>query len=440
MRRLFACAAALLLAGTMLVRADEWPEYRGKGRAGVWTETGILEKFPESGLKVLWRTPVHRGYTGPAVAGGRVFLMDFISEKEAGVAGRERALCLDEKTGKILWTHEWPAAYGGMMLPNGPRATPTVDGDRVYFLGGMGMLQAFNVASGERLWQTDYVKDYHAEISDYGADAAPIVHGDRLIGLVGGQPDAMVVAWDKRTGKEVWRSLPAKSPPGVSAPTLITYGGRQQLVVYLPASVVSLNPETGKPYWDVPFPAGTMNPALAVQQGQYLLVSTFYIGSMMLKLSDKEPGATMLWKGKSTSEIETDTIHSVIATPVLDGDYVYGLCSYGQLRCLNVKTGERIWESQAVTKEHVRWASGFIVRHSDKYFINNDRGELIIARFTPTGYEEISRTHLLNPTTSSGNRRQLKYVNWSHPAYANRHIYARNDEEIICASLAADGK
>ena len=118
-----------------------------------------------------------------------------------------------------------------------------------------------------------------------------------------------------------------------------------------------------------------------------------------------------------------------------NGDYIYGICAQGQLRCLRLATGERVWESQAVTVEQRRNASAFMVRHQDRYFINNDRGELIIARLSPKGYQEISRTELIKPTTEGGGRRERGAVNWSHPAYADRHIFARNDEEIICADL-----
>ena len=145
----------------------------------------------------------------------------------------------------------------------------------------------------------------------------------------------------------------------------------------------------------------------------------------------------MTWKSTSESEILTDALHAVVNTPVIDGDYIYGICSYGQLRALNAATGERIWETQEVTRERARWASGFIVRNGDRFFINNDRGELIIARFTPEGYQEISSTQLIAPTTRPGNRRELRFVNWSHPAYANRHIHARSDTEVIRASLDA---
>ena len=120
---------------------------------------------------------------------------------------------------------------------------------------------------------------------------------------------------------------------------------------------------------------------------------------------------------------------------MLDGDHLYGVCSYGQFRCLDARTGERIWETMAFTREKARWATAFIVRNGDRYFINNDRGELLLAKLSPQGFEEISRTKLLKPT-SRGGRRELGAVNWSHPAYANRHIFARNDEEIVCVSLA----
>jgi hypothetical protein len=182
-----------------------------------------------------------------------------------------------------------------------------------------------------------------------------------------------------------------------------------------------------------------MTVAIPVQHGSQLFFTTFYDGPLMLTLDDRKPAATVLWKGKSDSEIQTDGLHAVIATPVIIGDYIYGICSYGQFRCLKASTGERIWETQAVTKERARWASGVIVRHGDRLFINNDRGELIIVKPDPKGYQEISRTQLIKPTSEPQNRRELVYVNWMQPAYANRHIYARNDEELICASLAADG-
>lgn len=423
--------------------AVDWPEVGGKGRLGVWTETGILDKFPDDGLKVLWRTPVRAGYAGPAVADGRVFLTDFVEGQKPH--GTERALALDEKTGKILWTQEWPADYRGISWPVGPRATPTVDGNRVYVLGADGKLLCLDVSTGAIVWKKDYVADFGADRTkwafDWGFASAPIVDGDRLICLVGGRPDAKVVAFDKLTGKEVWRALSSDTELGVAQPIIVTAAGTRQLIIWYPGAVTSLDPVTGKMYWEQPYKVGgSMTVAIPVKTGSNLFFTTFYDGPLMLALDEKKPAATVVWKGKSDSEIQTDGLHAVITTPVVIGEHIYGICSYGQFRCLKANTGERVWETQAVTKERARWASGVMVRNGDRLFINNDRGELIIVKPSPEGYQEISRTNLIKPTSPPQNRRQLVNVNWLYPAYANKHIYARNDEEIICASLSADGR
>jgi outer membrane protein assembly factor BamB len=426
----------LILAMCILIPAlaEDWPEWRGKGRIGIWNESGILDKFPEKGLTVAWRTPIHAGFAGPAVAAGRVFVTDF--ETSAGLKGKERALCLDEKSGKILWTRTWDANYGKMSYPIGPRATPTVDGDRVYVVGATGALLCLRAQTGEVVWQKDYTNDYGMQMPMWGVTSAALVDGDRLIAIVGGQPDAKVMAFDKMTGKEIWRALPSDSEQGYCQPVIFEVGGIRQLIVWHPSAIASLNPATGKVNWQQPFRINMgMTLATPVLSGSRLLVSSFYNGSMLLDLALAGGGAGVLWQGKSNSEINTDGLHAVINTPVIDGDYIYGICSYGQLRCLNLKTGERVWETMEVTKEKARWASGLIVRQGDRYFINNDRGELIIAKLSPQGYQEISRTQLIKPTTNPGNRRELGAVNWSHPAYANRSIFARNDEEIISISL-----
>ena len=439
MRFLLALACiALLLVGVDGAGADDWPEFRGRGRLGVWQETGLLDTFPVMGLKVLWRTPVGAGYAGPAVAGGRVFVTDW--EATQGMRGIERALALDEESGRILWVREWEADYAGIQWEIGPGATPTVDGDRVYVLGRTGVLSALRVESGEILWRKNYSRDYGVDRMQWGFDwgfaSAPLVDGERLICLVGGGPDARVVAFDKMTGEEVWRALSSDADLGVAQPIIIEAGGARQLIVWNPEEVASLDPVTGDIYWRQPYTVGgAMTVAVPVQVGSQLFFTTFYDGPMMLTLNQDRPGASIAWKGSSNSEIQTDGLHAVLATPIVDGGYIYGICSYGQLRCLNANTGERIWETQDATIERRRWASGFMVRNGNRVFINNDRGELIIARLSPSGYEEISRTRLITPTSPPGNRRELRNVSWVHPAYANKHIYTRNDEEVISVSM-----
>ena len=436
-RSAFIWSAALLV--TLLaaggLHADDWPEWRGKGRQGVWAETGIVDKFPEAGLTASWRTPIGAGYSGAAVADGRVFLTDIVNRQ--GRRGTERALCLDETSGEVRWKHEWPADYSGMSYDNGPRATPTVDGDRVYVLGATGVLHCLNVKTGKVLWKKDYAADYGADLPTWGISGAPLVDGDHLIGLVGGESNAKVVAFDKMTGKEVWRALSSDVEPGYNAPLLISVGASRQLIMWHPAAVTSLDPATGDVLWEQPFSVHHgLTVATPVFDRNRLLVTAFYEGSRMLKLSPSRPRADLVWKGNSTSEIETDGLHSLVSTPVIQGDYIYGICSYGQLRCLDARTGKRVWETMDATKENARWSTGHIVRHHDRYFISNDRGELIIAKLSPEGYHEISRTKIIKPTSFVNRRRELGAISWTHPAYANRHIITRNDEEVVRYSLA----
>ena len=437
-------SVAFVLVCSPAVHADDWPEFRGAGRLGVWHESGIVQDFPTEGLKARWRVPIKAGYAGPAVADGRVFVTDF--EPTNGMRGTERAMALEETTGNLLWMQEWDADYAGIQWEVGPGATPTVDGDRVYILGRTGVLSALRVDTGEILWRKSYAEDYQVDRMRWGFDwgfaSAPLVDGERLICFVGGPPDARVVAFDKMTGEEIWRALPSEADLGVAQPIIIEAGGARQLIVWDPEEVASLDPVTGEVYWQQPYVVGgAMTVAVPVQVGSQLFFSTFYDGPMMLTLNQDRPGATVAWKGTSNSEIRTEGLHAVLATPIIDGGYIYGICSYGQLRCLNADTGERVWETQEATVERRRWVSGFMVKNGNRVFISNDRGELIISRLSPAGYEEISRTHLIDPTSPPGNRRELRTVSWVHPAYANKHILTRNDEEIISLSLdAADYK
>lgn len=442
MRRTLLWATLLATLSSWTTLADDWPEFRGKGRLGVWNETGLLETFPDDGLPVLWRTPIKGGFTGPAVVNGQVFVTDLRITNQRTMEGFERTIALDERTGVVLWTQEWPVNYAESYVglhAHGPAATPTVDGDKVYVLGRAGMFNALSTETGAIVWTKNFSKDYQTEIDGWGMASPPIIDGDRVISVVGGSGGAQIVAFDKHTGEERWRALTRGNSHGASPPIIIDAGGVRQLIIWDPDALISMNPETGDVYWQEPFTAylGT-NPAAPVHSGRYLLVSNFTFGSMMMELDATRPAAKVLWKGKGTSEIDTDGLHSLMSTPVIDGDYVYGICAYGQLRALDARTGERLWESQAVI-ERARYATALLVRNGDRYFINNDAGELILAQLKPDGYTEIDRVRLIAPTTNPSSRRKSKFVNWSHPAYANGHIYVRNDEEIVAYSLAADG-
>jgi outer membrane protein assembly factor BamB len=416
--------------------AEDWPEWRGKGRVGVWNDTGIVETLPAT-LPIRWRVPVEKGYSGPSVANGRVFVTD--ARRTRGDQVIERILVLDEHTGKTLWTRQWETDYSSMVdvWANGPVATPTIDADRVYVVGRMGDLLALNVADGKVLWQYNYEKDFGTIIPLYGTTSAPIVDGDRLIALVGGGNNANYMAFNKLTGEVIWRARSSDPEPGYNQPTIIESSGVRQLIAWDPNAVSALDPVTGKVLWEVPFTVQlALTIATPVRRGPYLFVATHYSGARMLKLDEEKPGAALLWSNDTRNE---DTINPATSTPVIDGDYVYGLSSYGTLRCLELTTGKVVWETQALTKERVLYASAYFVRNGDRYFVNNDRGELIIAKLSPKGYEEISRSRLIEPTHPQIRRRESGLVaHWTQPAYANKHLITRNDTEIISVNLAKD--
>ena len=419
-------AVALLWAGTC--RADDWPQWGGAQRDLVWRESGLVERLPSGTLPRVWTTPIGEGYAGPAVAGNRVFVTDRIHG--AARDGVERVLCLDTDTGAIVWKHEYPCDYS-ISYPAGPRATPTVDGDRVYTLGAVGDLFCLSTADGSVQWSRNFPADFGTELPTWGMAAPPLVDGDQLIVLVGG-PEALVVSFDKRTGQERWRALHDKVV-GYCPPVIFDFGGRRQLIVWHPSAVSSLDPETGKVLWEQPFQiqAG-LTIATPRRHGTRLFVSAFYNGPLMLDVAPDGSGARVLWRGDSHSEINTDKLHCLMCTPLFDGETIYGVCSYGQLRCLDARTGQRLWESTQPTGQD-RWWNAFLIPQGDRVFLHNEQGELIIARLTRDGYQEESRALLVEPTRPVRRRMTI----WSHPAFAQGSVFARNDRELVRVDLRA---
>ena len=439
-----ACAAACLAAASVAA-AEDWPQWRGVDRDAVWRDTGIVERFADGGLVVKWRTPVRGGFAGPAVAGGRVFVLDYQETPGSRTMdGHERLVALDEETGDVSWTREWPAAYRNIhfKFAIGPRATPTVDGDRVYVLGAAGMLSCFDTGTGDLVWRVDTAADYGVTVPVFGVSQSPLVEGGHLIALLGGEPDAMVVAFDKATGAEAWRAIETTSEPGYSSPIVITAGGVRQLIVWHAAAVTSLDPATGSVWWQHDFvvPSG-LTIGTPVRSGRYLLVTQVENGGLMLALNADRPAARRLWAGENPARTDRPPQGATLSTPVVAGDALYGLSTYGEFRGLDAATGARLWSTGRLTPEE-RWANSYLVRNGDRWFVVNEDGELVLARFTPAGYEEIDRTHLLTPTTrtrgGASGRWDDRAVLWAHPAFANRHVVARNDAEVVRLSLAAE--
>lgn len=425
---------------------QEWPQWLGPQRDAIWRDTGIVEKLPEGGPKLLWRHEIGAGYATPAVANGKVYVNDRTLKKgverpkndfnRAGLPGDESLVCLDAKTGKEFWRHTYDCTYD-ISYSAGPRCTPIVHQGKVYSMGAIGDLRCLDAEEGTLLWSKQFKKEYDVKSPLWGWSASPLIDGDKLICIVGGK-ESVAVAFNKDTGKELWRSLTA-AEPGYCPPVIYTLAGARQLIIWHPEALNSLDPETGKVYWSQPFKlqAGLNVPMPRELPGDRVFVTSFYNGPMMMHIKPgSPPTAEIAWKGKSNSEIRTDGLHSIMPTPFIMDDHIYGICSYGQLRCLKASTGERVWESMQATEagRQARWANAFLVRHEEtgNFVIFNEKGNLIIAKLSPKGYEEISKAHLIEPTQVAMGRD----IVWSHPALAYRCIFVRNDKEIACFSLA----
>jgi outer membrane protein assembly factor BamB len=413
------------------VRGDDWPQWRGPQRDGVWRETGIVQKFTTSELTPKWRVEIGSGYCGPTVAHGRVYLMDRLTKPSE----RERVLCLEEHTGKALWSHEYACAYDriGYHYPAGPRASVGIHDGKAYALGATGRLHVFDAASGRILWQKDLDQLYNIDMPNWGIAAAPLIHDNLVILHIGGQ-GACVVALNKDTGDEVWRALSDRAQ--YTAPIIVEQAGQPVVLCWTGDSVAGLSAPNGKVLWRYPWkpvnmPIGIATPVL---EGDRVFFTSFYDGALLLRLLKDKPDIEKLWQISGHDEKNTLALHSIISTPVFENGYIYGVDSYGELRCLDARDGSRVWEDTTAVPT-ARWSTIHFVKNGDRFFLFNERGDLIIAKLSPERYEEISRAKLLEPTIDQ--LPQRGGVCWSHPAFANKHIFARNDKELVCASLAA---
>jgi len=421
----------LVVAPIDASRAEDWPQWGGPQRDLVWREDGIVATLPAVDpatgmLPRVWTAKIGSGYAGPAVADGRVFVTDRLANENL-----ERVLCFDAITGQEIWKHEYDATYT-ISYPLGPRATPSVDGDRVYTLGAVGHLFCIEAATGKVIWQKDLSKDFAAKLPLWGTAGAPLVDGDQLIVLVGGKPNALVVSFDKLTGAERWRALDAQEP-GYCAPVIMEFGGQRQLIIWHPEAIVGLDPANGKELWSVPF---AVQSGLAIptprKLGKRLFITSFYNGPLMIDLGDDGKSPNVLWRtGPNNNEQHNDSLHAIMVTPIVTEDCIYGVGSYGEMRCLDTQTGQKIWETHDATGSG-RWWNAFLVLHGDRVVICNEQGELIFAQLSREGYKEQSRAKMIEPTQPIARRKTV----WSHPAFAMKSVFARNDGELIRVDLS----
>ncbi|MES2708683.1 MAG: PQQ-binding-like beta-propeller repeat protein [Verrucomicrobiota bacterium] len=430
-----AFSSLLLLSGGPL-HADDWPHWLGPQSDSVWRETGLVKTFPDKGPAVKWKVPVGWGYSGPAVSGGRVVVADYVIREgkpdanpggRTAIKGDERVRCFDSATGKEIWTHTYDAPLN-LSFPAGPRCTPCVDDGMIYAVGAEGHVSCLALADGKPAWELDLKKNYGVESPIWGFSSHPVVKGNLVYLRPGGEGTA-VVALDKKTGKEVWRALTAKEV-GYAPPAVIHHGGRDQLIVAHGEAICSLDPETGKVFWTVPF---VPNYGMAIMaprlSGDFLVMGGMVKKSIGLKLKADLSTPEIAWEGTPKTGIAPKN-----ATPVVDDGLLFGCDADGELRCIDPATGERLWSSEEVLGSTPNSGTFFMVKASPHWVIFNELGELILADLTRKGYKETARAMLLDPTSPGMGRKVI----WSHPAFAEKSVFARNDKVLVRVSLAAE--
>ena len=424
----------IVLLFCSIVQAEDWPQWRGVDRDGQWNESGLVSELPEE-AKVKWRVPIGSGYSGPTVAEGRVYVMDRKTKPEA----IERVLCFDAKTGEPIWEQEYESEYT-ISYTAGPRGSVTISNGLAFSLGAMGQFLCLDAADGTIKWAVDLDSKYSLKSKNrtenrmpiWGMTCSPLVHDDKVILQVGAK-DAGVVAFDIKTGKEVWRATDDRGQ--YCSPVLTKQGGQDVMVCWTGDSVTGLSPSDGEVFWTIPWkptrmPLGCASPVI---KNGHIFCTSFYDGSMLIKLDPEKPAAEKVWHKVGPNERQTEALHSIIGTPVWIGDHIYGVDSYGELRCLEALSGERVWEDLTAVPR-ARWSTIHFVQNGDDTWMFNERGGLMIASLTPDGYKEKSRTKIIEPTKTQLNQRNG--VCWTHPAFAMKSVFIRNDKELVCVDLS----
>lgn len=410
----------LHFAGTLLLtlffarsglpaESADWPQWRGLERDGVWRGAKLPARLSPDRVEVRWKAAVGGGYAGVAVASGRVLTMDLLKEPRPA----ERVLCFDREGGKLLWKHEYPVDYRDLDHPSGPRATPTVHDGRVYSLGTVGHLFCLELTSGKVHFGLELGKLPGSRLPTWGHAASPLLLGELMVVQAGAGPPGTVVAFDRKTGAERWRSLGDRA--GYSTPIVNRRGGREELIVWTPDGVHGLSPLTGEGFWNHPFKTSQYDVAIIspVAEGGQVLVSGYWDGSEAIRI-DAGGSPASVWKSRQLS--------CLMATPLFREGYLYALDKKDGLLCLEWQTGRVLWKDDHRMTPRDQNPHASMVWCDARAAMLNAEGQLILARLSPEGYQEEGRAPVIGPT-------------WAHPAFSGQEVFARSDAELVCVRI-----
>lgn len=404
--------ALLATAPGRPARAEDWPHFRGPRFDGISRETGLLKSWPPNGPRQLWKVDLTGGFSSVAVAGGRVFTQ---TREES----QEVVLGLDAATGKELWRHRYPADYGAApsftgggrpQSRTGPRATPVVDGDRLYTLGATGILLCLEAQTGKPVWQQNLCTIAGRDVPSHGFSGSPLVIGDRIYVNPGGKAGKSLAALDKKDGRIVWQAL--DDAIGYSTPLWVEAGDRSHVIFFTGLGAVGVAPKDGRLLWRYPWKTQyDLNIATPIYADGKIFISSNYGagGALFRPVEQGEPET--LWKKL--------TMQNHFSTSVLYEGHLYGF-SETRLRCVDFQTGEVKWDKIGLGRGSLVVADGHLIALGEG-------GELILAAATPSEYREVSRCQIFPAQT----------LTWTVPVVSGGRLFVRHENALVALDLRA---
>jgi outer membrane protein assembly factor BamB len=417
MRKLLVCILTLPLLPMIVIGAD-WPEWRGPQRTGICTETGLLKEWPKDGPKLLWDSKkvnggssVGTGFSSMSITQGKIFTM-------GDRKGEGDVFCMDAKTGKELWKTKIGASGG-----DGPRCTPTVDGDRLYALTRHGNLACLKVADGSIVWAKELKKDYGGKMmSGWDYSESPLIDGDRLVCTPGGK-DAVVVALNKMNGETIWKcQAPTESGAGYASIVIANVGGRRQYITLLgpQLGLIGVDAATGKFLWNYKkIGNGTANIPTAIVKDDYVFTSTGYgTGAALLQLVPKSDGIDV----KEVYFLNGNKLQNHHGGMVMIGDYIYGGHGHNQgfPFCLEWKTGKIVWGPE----RGPGGGSAAVLYADGNLYFRYESGTMALVEATTKGYNLKSSFKV--PIGGNG---------WPHPVIHEGKLYLRGADQVLCYDI-----
>lgn len=398
-----AAAAVAAPVSRLAVRPD-FPQFLGPDRTAVLAGPALDADWAARPPEVVWRGKVGAGWSGFAIVGERA-----LTQEQSGAD--ELVVCYELATGRTLWTHRDTARYDNPIGGEGPRATPTVVGDRVFTLGSTGRLNALDLATGKRHWTRDLVAETGAKPPEWGYAGSPLVLDGRVIVSAGGTAKQSLVAYRADTGDRAWAAGDAEA--GYGAPFVATLAGRRQILAYNHRRISAHDAADGAVLWEYPWGKGFPHVAVPVIAGPDRVVFTagYGVGAELLEISSAPGGALgveRVWRSMK--------LKAKFANPVARDGFIYGLDD-SLFACLDLKDGAEKWREG-------RYGHGQGLLIGDLFLLMAEGGELVLLRPTPQGPGELHRFRVFTSKT------------WNPIALAGDVLLVRNDQEVACLRVA----